>query len=280
MPSGSSAKKKKSKRKHASRRPVTYVKQNKKAHSEVISTLHNLNKAIESTKANPSLTKAEKEAHIKELQKDVEEAGGIAVYQVASKRGESKHGSFNSAKWVVKTLKKHKVKPASVEEKHLQLLDVGALDENYQKWKSWICATAIDLNPQSPAILQADFLDFKKDVSQVYDVIVLSLVLNFAGDPIIRGKMLKQARRLCKIDGHVLIVLPLPCVKNSRYMTHDLLKEIMVSLGFTCIDSHDSKRLAFMMFKKSAGAAVTHKVFPKKEMKNGVKMNNFTIVIK
>ena len=39
----------------------------------------------------------------------------------------------------------------------------------------------------------------------VYDIVVLSLVLNFAGDGSSRGQMLRVAHRLCKRDGHVVV---------------------------------------------------------------------------
>ena len=42
----------------------------------------------------------------------------------------------------------------------LKLLDVGALDLNYRGQEKTIEATAIDLNPQNPKIVKADFLEY------------------------------------------------------------------------------------------------------------------------
>ena len=66
----------------------------------------------------------------------------------------------------------------------LRLLDVGAIGgTSYNDWK-WIEATSIDLNPQAKHVQKYDFFDFPlpgKD-DKLYDVVGLSLVLNFVGD--------------------------------------------------------------------------------------------------
>ena len=40
---------------------------------------------------------------------------------------------------------------------------------------------------------------------EFYDVIVLSLVINFEGDLTKRGDMLRKAVKLCKLGGHVFV---------------------------------------------------------------------------
>lgn len=45
-------------------------------------------------------------------------------------------------------------------------------------------------------------------------------------------------------------MLPLACLSNSRYMTHDLLKDMMDDLGFDLEVSHNSEKLSFKMFTK------------------------------
>lgn len=64
---------------------------------------------------------------------------------------------------------------------------------------------------------QKDFFQLKKsELGGPYDVICLSLVVNFVGDPKKRGEMLKESTQMLKENGHIFIVLPLPCIENSR----------------------------------------------------------------
>ena len=71
----------------------------------------------------------------------------------------------------------------------LRLLEVGALKaDNYRGCSSWIENTPIDLNAQDPGIRQQDFLQMRGDENACeWDVLSLSLVLNFVPDPRERG---------------------------------------------------------------------------------------------
>ncbi|KAJ7392142.1 hypothetical protein OS493_013514 [Desmophyllum pertusum] len=140
----------------------------------------------------------DKASQIATLEAKKEKIGGINAYQKASKLGEARHGSFNSAKWILKQMRALKKLPNTTEgteEKlpKLRLLDVGALDNNYKKHVKWIQCKPIDLNPQSSAVLKADFL--KLDSKEEFDVVVLSLVVNFEGDIRKRGDMLRKMSR-------------------------------------------------------------------------------------
>jgi len=70
-----------------------------------------------------------------------------------------------------------------------RLLEVGALKaDNYRGCSSWIENTPIDLNAQDPGIRQEDFLRMSEDENTCeWDVLSLSLVLNFVPDPRERG---------------------------------------------------------------------------------------------
>lgn len=68
------------------------------------------------------------------------------------------------------------------------MLDVGAISpNNYHKESSWIETVAIDLNPQAEGITKADFLTYETDTK--FNIVCLSLVLNFLGDPKDRGSL-------------------------------------------------------------------------------------------
>ncbi|XP_078618952.1 uncharacterized protein LOC144886285 [Branchiostoma floridae x Branchiostoma japonicum] len=201
--------------------------------------------------------------------------GGLDAYQAASKRGACCHGNTTTSNWVIKQLKKFKVKPAS-EVKRLRLLDVGALDNHYHR-HGWLDCTAIDLNPQTDRVTKADFFDYQVEEGCEYDVVVLSLVINFVGDPKKRGDMLRHCCQVTKENGHLFVVLPLPCLSNSRYLTHQLFSDMLDCLGFQKLGCHDSKRLSFLMFQRTGKRR--SKSFPKQVVRTGPSHNNFSIVL-
>lgn len=119
-----------------------------------------------------------------------------------------------------------------------------------------------------------DFLEMPVPNSQeeLFDVVCLSLVVNFVGDPTQRGEILRRSTHfLVPGTGILYLVLPLPCIQNSRYMDHDLLLEMMASLGYnTLIKHHFATKLAYYAFKLDAthkdkkGPRTTRSLFPKK----------------
>ncbi len=125
---------------------------------------------------------------VHKIGRSVLQLGGINVYQHLSVAGGKRHGNFNTSQWVVRKLKDDNILPPQVkfrtnelrtnhsfaqtflaqsqsilflQESKITLLDVGALDLNYEKYSNWILCTAIDLNPQRREILKADFLKFQ-----------------------------------------------------------------------------------------------------------------------
>lgn len=134
--------------------------------------------------------------------------------------------------------------------------------------------TPIDLNPQDPLITKMDFLEMPVPIrrEELFDVVCLSLVINFVGDPAQRGEILRHSTRfLVPGTGILYLVLPLPCVQNSRYMDHELLIEMMTSLGYTTlIQHHFAKKLAYYAFrletvpKNNKGSKAVRPLFSKK----------------
>jgi hypothetical protein len=107
---------------------------------------------------------------------------------------------------------------------------------------------------------------------------------------------------MLKIGGHVAIVLPLPCVENSRYFTEEILAGMMEHLGFQKIESHTSKKLCYYFYEKKEEVIFlyfveilisenkTHEFqveyrpgtkpkFVRKIVKQGGERNNFSIVL-
>ncbi|XP_071800651.1 uncharacterized protein [Asterias amurensis] len=263
--------------KRKKQRPVTEDSMRKtRKNDKVISKLHTFNKEIEKIQDRRQQKKSSNFQKFNILKKQIEQLGGLDAYQIASKQGEARHGNLNTAKWVLQKLKEHNIRV----EKGLKfkLLDVGALDYNYSQQKKWIDCSPIDLNPQNSRVIKADFFTFQNDDPVQFDIIVLSLVLNFVGLPERRGDMLKKCCAICKPKGYLFVILPLACLENSRYMGHDLLNDILESLGFTLITSHNSRRLSFKMYQYT-GETGKRKTFPKTLTRNGIKCNNFSITL-
>ena len=265
-------KRRKRKRKSKSR-PVTDVC-SKRSHvdSHLIARFHTVHKEMDRLRGE------EEDSSLTNLKKELEELGGIKEYQNASERGRKRKQNFDSSKWVKNYLKREFTAEKKREGK-LRLLDVGALELNYQKEKKWIDCTSIDLHPppQKRAIVERDFLTMNEEVDGYFDVVVLNLVINFEGDSEKRGKMLQTAANLLSLDGYLFVSLPKACILNSRYVTHSHFCSILTSLGFDLESHHFSTKLAFYTFRKRKSHA--SQSFPKKLLQKGTQKNNFAITL-
>lgn len=161
-------------------------------------------------------------------------------------------------------------------------------------------------------------LPLPKDERRLFDVVSLSLVVNYVGDPEGRGEMLgrvadflrsrsekKQRADQVKveesdelpvgkhedIDGKVeaifpvlFLVLPAPCVNNSRYLDEERLKAILETLGFSLVRRKLSSKLIYYLWRHDGpkgreGKGKSNAVFKKKEIRTGKDRNNFAIVL-
>ncbi|KAG0271962.1 hypothetical protein BGZ95_000167 [Linnemannia exigua] len=242
--------------------------------------------------------KANDLARIAAIRQEMDDLGGLDMYQKASTLGQSKQRGGDSSKWLIPVIESCHPQLDKKAGNSLRLLDIGALSpHNYQKYSSWIKVTPIDLNPQDPLITKMDFLEMPIPTSkdELFDVVCLSLVVNFVGDPIQRGEILRHSVRfLVPGTGLLYLVLPLPCIDNSRYMDHELLVEMMAALGYTTLVSHHlAKKLAYYAFrldsvfpgdkdssrKGSNKKGANQLMFPKKMRHDKPNRNNFCIVL-
>ncbi|GAA5859947.1 hypothetical protein JCM1840_001811 [Sporobolomyces johnsonii] len=263
--------------------------------------------AIEKQLASPALTDPDER---KKLVKKQEELGGLAAYQAASVHGGDKSRGGESSKWLIKQIKelkigledkgkgkeKEKVEPTivdgkkvwpKIERRKLRLLDVGAIAGTaYADWP-WISTVSIDLNPQAPHVLPYNFFDYPvpETDDDKFDVVALSLVMNFEGSLVNRGHMLLHAhsylRPSASLGGYLYIVLPLPCLTNSRYLSHDHFRSILASTGWDVIKQHDSAKLTYWLVRQreadAEGKRGDGKVWKREEVRAGVHRNNFTV---
>ncbi|KAJ2887530.1 25S rRNA (adenine2142-N1)-methyltransferase [Coemansia asiatica] len=252
---------------------------------------------------------------IDRVSREMAEMGGLDWYQKASLLGQCKQRGGDTSRWLVPKLRELGVDKRQAGPR-LRLLDVGALScMNYAKERKWIDVTPIDLNSQEPGVHQQDFLDIvigsesaqskagynqqtdeelddKVDLFNTpFDVVCLSLVVNFIGDPSRRGDMLKQAACVLANDGLLFLVLPLSCVCNSRYLDDDRLQQINQHLGFTELYKHHTAKLAHYLYRLDKGkyrdgtsnSKVTAKgsapQFKKRLLFSEPGRNNFSIVV-
>lgn len=269
--------------------------------------------AIEKQLASPALTDPEER---KKLEQEREQLGGLETYQAASQHGGDKTRGGESSKWLVKQIKDLKIglpspKPKQdgadvtppkkvepkiledgtkvwpkVERRKLRLLDVGAIAGTAYAGYPWISTTSIDLNPLSDSVLRYNFFDFPVPTKEEekYDIVALSLVMNYEGSLINRGHMLLHAHDYLLPHGYLYLVLPLPCLTNSRYLSHARLTSILTSTGWTVERQHDSAKLTYWLLKRSGeergeGEDRDGKEWKREVVRKGAQRNNFCILV-
>jgi len=258
----------------------------------IIRTHHRLQKELAAALKNGDLQAAAV------LSQAIEEYGGIKTYQAASKQGQAKDRGGDSSKVLVDWLVQAQVLDSTTRgrkssgEPLLKCLEVGALSTKNEisRFPSVIKMHRIDLNSQGPGIEKQDFMErpLPSNQDERFDLISLSLVLNYVPDAVARGEMLKRITKFLRIPGThtnlsapvlpaLFFVLPLPCMENSRYFGEDLLLRIMESLGFSIKFKKHTSKLCYYLFTLTDGATPTK--FPKKKIKDKPTMNNFAIVL-
>ncbi|KAH9060047.1 putative methyltransferase-domain-containing protein [Lactarius vividus] len=165
-----------------------------------------------------------------------------------------------------------------------RLLEVGAVrPDNYGDCASWIDVMAIDLHSRHPSILEHDFLLMDPGQHrEAWDIISLSLVLNFVPDGEDRGRMLVQAHSMLRLGGLCFLALPLPCVDNSRYITMEHMKELMDTIGFHQLEERwrPGGKMAYWLYqKKTPHEGCLGERFSKKKVHRQGNRNNFHILV-
>ncbi|TPX72346.1 hypothetical protein SpCBS45565_g00430 [Spizellomyces sp. 'palustris'] len=174
---------------------------------KLISTYHTLNKRLSHALSTNNMSLATS------IRTEMSALGGLNAYQRASlKGGSERKGLGASGTWLVSHLPRTP----------LRLLDIGAVSGTTYAKYPFITPTYIDLHPQHASILQQDFMERPiPPPDSRFDILCLSLVLNFVPSPRARGALLVRTRDHVTDTGLLYIVVPLPCVLNSRYMTHE-----------------------------------------------------------
>ncbi|CCG21329.1 hypothetical protein CORT_0A09440 [Candida orthopsilosis Co 90-125] len=216
------------------------------------------------------------------IDSEIDQRGGIHVYQSASTQGQTGKRGGDSSKKLVEWLKDDKYKSKL---QNVTALEIGCLSPHNVISTSGVFSSVckIDLNSQDPAIEQQDFMKrpLPANDSEKFNLISCSLVINFVPSHKERGDMLLRMTKFLKSPKNgslssLFLVLPIPCITNSRYFDNQRLIQIMSTLGFEQTFFYEAKKVAYWLFDWN-GKVVKSAKFPKKELHSGSQRNNFCI---
>ncbi|KAF1318182.1 Rrna methyltransferase, partial [Globisporangium splendens] len=272
--SSANAKKKVKKTRKALHIAAPKMKSRRKAR-QVTTDFHRLTHEVDKVKKDKALSGAEKQTKLAELNEQIDAIGGRTAYQDAS--------FHKTSKWVFQLLTKFGLRPKS-KEPPLRVLEVGAINTQLLTCP-WLNVRAIDLNSRHERIEQRDFFDLKAEGE--FQVLVSSMVLNCVPDAVSRGKMLKLYYEHLQPSGHLFLMIPLLCLRNSKFMTYARFVEILKAVGFFVKETKDSPKVSFFCLEKKpesietatlANASTTVR-FPHKLLVQSDKRNSFSVVL-
>ena len=281
----------------AAGRPPTIQRQKTKSISrKATKALINKHHLLEKRKTQ-AIAKGDKKEE-SAIDAEIQAFGGLERYQEASLQGQRHDRGGDSSRVLMDWLKPHLSSSKGSEDdkpSRFSMLEVGALStQNACSKSGQFDIVRIDLNSQGEGILQQDFMErpLPADESERFDIISLSLVLNFVPDPKGRGDMLLRTVQFLRdpkqypgslVSGvgfpSLFLVLPAPCVANSRYLDEEKLEAIMASVGYAKTASKMTQRLVYYLWRKVSAGPGPVKSFSKKEIRAGGTRNNFAITL-
>ncbi|GKT43803.1 25S rRNA (adenine(2142)-N(1))-methyltransferase [Colletotrichum spaethianum] len=285
----------------SSGRPPTFKKAKSISRKEtrtLINTHHTLQKKRQQALARND----EKEAAA--IAAEISALGGLEEYQRASLQGQRVDRGGDSSRVLLDWLRSANLQPSKATgsgkdkgdaHRRLRMLEVGALSTDNACSKSGLFEMElIDLNSQQAGILQQDFMErpLPQGDSERFDIISLSLVLNYVPDHSLRGQMLLRTLSFLRQPGDDLsesaralfpslfVVLPRSCIANSRYFSQDRLVELMTLLGYVQLEGKVTNKLAYSFWQRATAPRSPLPPVAKKELNPGLNRNNFTITLK
>jgi 25S rRNA (adenine2142-N1)-methyltransferase len=223
---------------------------------------------------------------------EITSLGGIQKYQQASLQGQRNDRGGDSSRVLMEWLKPKFSASNFTADISVRMLEVGALSTTNECSKSgFFHMERIDLNSQSDGIVQQDFMKrpLPTDNTHTFDIISLSLVLNFVPDAQSRGDMLLRTLAFLRephtTQSHdifpcLFLVLPAPCLTNSRYMDEALLEKIMNALGYMKTHSKMTQKLVYYLWRRASCVSTKIPSFKKAKLRSGSTRNNFSIVLR
>ena len=224
------------------------------------------------------------------IRAEIASMGGLRHYQQASLQGQSIDRGGDTSKVLLGWLPAREMAGMG---QRLKMLEVGALSTRNSCSTSGLFEMVhIDLHSQEHGIVQQDFMDrpLPRTEEEKFDIISLSLVLNFVPDSEGRGQMLLRTLSFLReyAEGQqgnlplpsLFLVLPRSCVVNSRYLTDSSLGELMESLGYCLAESKTTQKLAYSLWQRVRRPPSTDITFLKREIHPGRARNNFAITLR
>lgn len=258
----------------------------RKASRKLINKHHQLVKRQQQAKAeHDSRTEAA-------IAKEISSLGGLKQYQQASLQGQSTDRGGDTSKVLLEWLPLASIESLAQKPR---MLEVGALTtRNACSTSGLFEMVHIDLNSQESGILEQDFMrrPLPELASDMFDIISLSLVLNFVPSAECRGQMLlrtlsflrqqnqEEERGIAKLAfPSLFLVLPRSCVDNSRYFTDLRLKALMNALGYSLQCRKKTPKLTYSLWVRNLATDLTKLQFPKVVIHPGRSRNNFSITL-
>jgi 25S rRNA (adenine2142-N1)-methyltransferase len=235
--------------------------------------------------------------------------GGLERYQQASQIGQLNARGGDTSKVLISWLEESTaLKPFTIalsktngKIEKMRVLEIGCLSpENAISNCKAFEIVRIDLHSTHPSIEEQDFMQrpLPRSDDEKFDIVSLSLVLNFVPDASQRGEMLFRttkflhsvppitygllenagASNINRTLPALFFTLPLPCVTNSRYMTEQHLAGLMSTLGYAMTYSKSSAKIFYSLWKFDP-LTVRRAEVKKKEIASGKGRNNFCVVL-
>lgn len=138
---------------------------------------------------------------------------------------------------------------------------------------------AIDLNSRHERIEQRDFFDLEPTGD--FQVLVSSMVLNCVPDAESRGRMLQLMYAHLAPGGHAFLMVPLLCLRHSKFMTYTRFVAILQAVGFSVRETKESPKVSFFCLEKKTESVAPDSTlrFPHKLLAHGDKRNDFSVVL-
>lgn len=239
-----------------------------------------LSKTMEQFKVDDSTSQDSMAKMLARIDAESDQRGGLHVYQMASTVGQNQKRGGDSLKKLVAWYRE-------LGRTCSRALEIGCLSADNAILTSGVFGEIdrIDLNSQSPQILEQNFMDrpLPHSDAQRYNLVSCSLVLNFVPTPKERGLMLQRITKFLReptseLPSSLFLVLPLPCLANSRYFDADLLAKIMTSLGFAQVQYYEAKKVAYWLYDWQGSKSMTPVApYKKRELYKGSSRNNFFV---
>jgi 25S rRNA (adenine2142-N1)-methyltransferase len=98
------------------------------------------------------------------------------------------------------------------------------------------------------------------------------------------GKMLRLVHGQLRENGQVFLVLPRPCIENSRYLDNELLTRVMHHVGFKEVVRKDKEgaKVVYSLWQKHQPGrdSAPADLATKRVLRTGGNRNNFCVLLK